>query len=324
MSAMEFGSCTDKQKWDAFVRASPQGHIFCQSRFLDALADDYELVAVEEGGRITIGAVVMLRSGVALQVPYPLTMYQGVLCCAESEQMPYHRRCAWLLERIEFLLSAMASRRNRISLCLSYHFEDIRGFQWFNYHTPDRGTFAVNVSYTGLLRLSTIPDFDSFLAQVRTVRRQEYRRGLEQELTIEPSVDVQLLNMLHAATFMRQGITRSPEDERLLLRISTAAVQAGFGELLVCRVKGGQPISATLFLYDDRCAYYYIGANDPEYRKTGAGTVLVTENIRRAFDRRLAAVDFVGINSPGRGDFKTSFNARPVPYYILDYTRGGV
>jgi lipid II:glycine glycyltransferase (peptidoglycan interpeptide bridge formation enzyme) len=156
------------------------------------------------------------------------------------------------------------------------------------------------------------------------VRRQEYRRGLELGLTVEPSTDIELLNRLHAATFMRQGITRDPAEEQLFVKIATAAVRQGYGELLVCRLDSGAPASATLFLHDDRYAYYYVGANDPEYRKSGAGTFLLAENIRRALARGALAVDFVGINSPSRGDFKTSFNACPVPYYTVDYTRGAV
>jgi len=319
---MEFSICRDKQRWDAFVVKSPQGTIFCESRFLDALADDYELPVIEEGGHITMGAVVMLHDGAVLPAPYPLTMYHGALCCAESERMPHHRCARWLPERVEFLLAAMARRYTRISLCLSHRFQDIRGFQWFNYHEPGRGTFAAKIGYTGLLGLHAVVDFDTLLAQVRTVRRQEYRMGVERGLNIEPSSDVQLLNRLHAATFKRQGVTRSVEEEKVLLAVSEAAVRSGFGELLVCRLGDGEPASATLFLYDERYAYYYIGANDPEYRDTGSGTFLVLENIRRALERRLAAVDFVGINSPRRGDFKTSFNARPVPYYMLDYIQG--
>jgi hypothetical protein len=319
---MECGPCLNKTRWDEFVRGSPQGNIFCESRFLDGLGDEYELVVIEEGGKIALGAVLMLRSGLVLKAPYPLTMYQGMLCCAESRQMPYHKRCSWLLERVEVITSAMVSRYGYISLCLSHHFEDIRGFQWFHYHEPHLGRFIVDVGYTGILRLDSIADFSAFLSSIRTVRRQEYRRGPELGLSVELSTDVELLNRLHAATFARQGITRSAHEEELLRGISSAALNAGFGELLVCRDKEGRPVSATLFLHDQRYAYYYIGASDPEFRKTGAGVFLVIENIRRALEKGLTAVDFLGINSPNRGDFKTSFNARPVPYYILDYAPG--
>jgi hypothetical protein len=64
-----------------------------------------------------------------------------------------------------------------------------------------------------------------------------------------------------------------------------------------------------------------VAANHPEFRKTGCGTYLMIENIRRWQRKGLAAVDFVGINSPNRGDFKTSFNAVPVPYFLATWEK---
>src|SRR4051812_32109248 len=117
MSMLEFGICTDKQRWDEFVRASPHGHVFCQSGFLDALEEDYELVVVQESGRIALGALVILRDGAVVSAPYPLCLYHGALCAAEFEQMPHHRRSPWLLDRVTCLLKGLDERHGRISLC---------------------------------------------------------------------------------------------------------------------------------------------------------------------------------------------------------------
>jgi hypothetical protein len=38
-------------------------------------------------------------------------------------------------------------------------------------------------------------------------------------------------------------------------------------------------------------------------------------------DNGMKMVDFGGINSPNRGDFKISFNAKPVPYFITSWDR---
>ena len=39
------------------------------------------------------------------------------------------------------------------------------------------------------------------------------------------------------------------------------------------------------------------------------------EQIQYCIEQGLSYVDFIGINSPLRGDFKTSFNADPRPYF---------
>ena len=83
----------------------------------------------------------------------------------------------------------------------------------------------------------------------------------------------------------------------------------------MARTPEGQAASATLFLRDDRASYYLFGANDPAHRHLNAGTLLVVENVRRAFELGLTHVDFCGVNSPQRGDFKTSLGGVVTPYY---------
>jgi len=71
-------------------------------------------------------------------------------------------------------------------------------------------------------------------------------------------------------------------------------------------------------LYDDRTAYYLFGANDPMYRHTSAGAFLLMHMIKDAFEKGIQEIDFVGVNSPNRGDFKISFNAEVKPYFVTD------
>lgn len=312
--------CREKGSWDAFVNGSPQGNVFCSTAFLDALPAEYDLVTLLENGEIVLGAVVLRRGAEVLRAPHPMTMYQGLLCARSYGEMPLHRRPRWLLDRVNLLLAWLASRSDRISFCLSHAFDDLRPLQWFHYHEPELGVFDITLRYTGLLSLD-FPDFESYLGRIRGVRRQEYRKAAAGGFTVAASSDLRLLNELHGLTLQRQGLCRDEAEQRLLLSIAAAALEKGFGELLVCRDSEQRPAAATLFLYDQRYGYYLIGANDPGYRKSGAGTFLLLENIRRCHERGLAGVDFVGINSPDRGDFKTSFNAKVVPYHHLDYAK---
>ena len=72
-----------------------------------------------------------------------------------------------------------------------------------------------------------------------------------------------------------------------------------------------------LFVFDRDTGYYLIGANDPGFRKYGTGSFLVLEQIRKCFEHGIKAIDFIGINSPNRGDFKTSFNAQPFSFFTV-------
>jgi hypothetical protein len=317
--ALTLIECTDKGRWDHFAAESPQGSVFCFTPLLDALGEDYRLMLVEARGEMLAGVALVLRDGQPYPGQYPLTMYQGVLLSAGLCRQPPHSRIRQTLELLDFLLTELEKRFDRVCLCLHYRFEDLRGFSWFHYHEPQRGQFRLELHYSGILDLQEAADFDNYLHSIRNLRLREYRRAQTRGFTIAPSDDLDTLDRLHALTFDRQGIARPQHEVRLLRSVAQAAVGRGFGELLFCRDERGAVISATLFLYDKRCGYYLVGANDPEHRSSGSGTYLMLENIRRSRLKGLETVDFVGINSPNRGDFKTSFNAIPVPYFVVTW-----
>src|SRR5438309_1124785 len=104
--AMEL--CTDKAKWDAFVAASPQNSIFCQTVFLDAMGDEYELYLVSEGAALQLGAIVIKKGGQPALSPCGPTMYQGVLYSKELAESPSHRRIKSALEAAEFLFARLS------------------------------------------------------------------------------------------------------------------------------------------------------------------------------------------------------------------------
>jgi GNAT superfamily N-acetyltransferase len=319
--SLKFTFCDNKDKWDCFVNLSPQGNIFCKTAFLDALEEDYDMVLVEENNQWKMGAIILKKDNEPLKAPYPFTMYQGVLIDNSIYNIPSHRWVKRVLEIMEYLLTNLQKYYKRISFCLHYNVDDLRCFQWFNYHSPERGQFLITLRYTGILNFINWSSFDQYLLNIRSVRRQEYKKAKSSNFILESSNDIDTLDQLHRKTFERQGIERNMGEARLLRLITSSALSKGYGQLLICKSADGIALSATVFLYDERCGYYMFAANDPEYRRTGSGTYLMLENIRRCWGKGLLKVDMVGINSPGRGDFKTSFNAVPVPYFIVHWER---
>lgn len=305
----------DPARWDAFVAASPQRSVFVTSAFLRSLGTPFELVTCRVDGRIVAGSPVMLADdGRPLPSVHPFTMYQGLLYADPGGARP-HRRVPNELAACQAFVDALMARHGRCCISLSWRHRDVRGFLWHNYHEHDAPRFSVDVNHAGVLDLTPYDDFDAYLASVRELRRREIKRGAR-EATITRSDDVDVLDRLHGQTFARQGIERSPHEVALLRAITGAALAGGFGEIWLASIKG-EPASATLFLFDDRTAFYLFGANAPEHRNTGASTTLMVHMIRSAYDRGLREVDFVGANSPARGDYKVSFNADVHPYYVL-------
>jgi hypothetical protein len=312
----------DKDRWNNFVSESPHGSVFCLTSFLDALSTDYDLWFVENGGQPQLGAIVLKddqREPVA--APWPFTLYQGVLLQSSYVDRPSHTRIPRALEVTNFLLVELEHRYSRISFCLHPRFEDLRSFSWFHHDERHLGQFKVDLRYTAQLDLTSFSDFDEYIMETSYQRQRDYRRAREKGFVTQPSTEPDLLSQLHRLTFERQGITPDEMTTHLLASISRAALQQGFGQLLIAKDPTGAIASATLFLHDRQCGYYLVGANDPALRNTGAATYLMLENIRLYKENGLKVVDFVGINSPQRGYFKTSFNAAVVPYFVVTWEK---
>ncbi len=316
---LTLNKCEHKVAWDNFVATSPQGNVFCQSSFLRALNVEYDLWVVLKKQETIAGAIIFRSGQEVLHAPLPFTMYQGVLLGNEILALASHTRSIWILKVTEFLLQNLSRRYDRVSFCLHHAFDDLRAFQWFHHQQPELGFFKIDLKYTGLLNLAKNRDFDTYLSNIRPTRRYEHRRAVKLGLTVEESKDVDILCSLHHKTFDRQGIELTQNERRWVRSITAEALQSGFGQLMLCREKSGECASATLFLHDDQCAYYMFGANNPDHLNLNGGTFLMLENIRFYIGRGLKWVDMVGVNSPNRGDFKTSFNPKVVPYFIATW-----
>jgi len=312
--------CMNDDTWNEFVKTSPQSNLFCQTNFLDACQQDYDLLLVTKGELILSGiAIIKGDDGVPVKDQF---MYQGVLFSKYIESLSSHKKIKKALELTQFLLIELESIYGVVSLSLHHSLDDLRGFQWYNYHNSKGLQPRLDLHYTGVLDLKKNGNFEQILMNARTVRRQEYKKCIKNGFIVEVSNDASVLNFLHNKTFQRQGLERSKSEVFLATELARESLKKGIGRLLICRNNEGVPTSACLFLFDDKTGYYLIGANDPDYRKDGTGGYVVFEQIRHCIEQGLHYVDFMGINSPLRGDFKTSFNASPKAYFSFELSYG--
>jgi hypothetical protein len=312
VSGFTLERCSDYVHWDEFVLNSEQSNIFCTSKFFRVLPARHQLFWLSENGKLRLGVIIheALKNG----APYSF-VYNGIVWDPSVTEMPTHRRVRKQLDLTEGLLLRLLKFTNGIRLSLHHSIIDIRGFQWFHYHEPQLGQFKTQIKYTGLLDLSQFLSVDDLLMGIRQVRRQEYRRANENGFTTVESFDINDLSALHANIFDRQGLKMSQEEEAFSGSLAKRALENGFGRLVYCLSPDGDVAAASLFLYDEKCGYYLVGATHPDFRQDAPGTMALINQITWCLGQGIKQVDFVGVNSPNRGDYKTSFGAEVVPYH---------
>jgi len=304
-------STPDESEWNALVDTSLQGNIFSDPRYLRALNAPYTCYLVKaQHGETLAGVVVMENSGSMHVAPFPNTPYQGVLFSHSVSTRPSLKRVTSEFRLTEYLIHVLCELYGNFSMALSPTFADLRPFLWHNYHEANLPRFAIINRYTATLDLR---DFrlENYLKNIRTVRRQEFKKTTAE---ITETKDSALFLDLYAKTFERQGIVISQQQLELVTGIVTSALANRFGCLSMATTIDGIA-SMSLFVYDSHSAYYLFGANNPELRNSGASTALMINNICAMAELGLSKVDFVGVNSPNRGDFKLSFSPVLTPYY---------
>jgi hypothetical protein len=280
--------------------------VFCDPRFLAAAGGECAVASVEDREKIVAGMIIMLGAeGHALDSSPPFIPYQGLLL-PSLKQLAEHTRNHRNFLYTQVLVAGLTERfEGAFSLTHAPELVDVRPFLWHDYGRVGARRFSVEPTFTAILDIAGLDGPIDVLGRASKSRRQEVAKS-EKECVVRESVDIETLDRLHELTFARQGIVREAAAVLRLRRIVEAAIDGGFGECLIT-YKDDIPVSAGVFLFDDRRTYYLVGATDPEYRALGAGTLTVVDGIVRACRRGSVEFDFVGVNSPGRGAYKLSF-----------------
>ena len=303
----------NNQEWDQFQDASVHGCVYQYSNYIDSLNISNDKIFLKKNN-ITLAAAIIFKNNNSVRIPYSL--YQGISIVNDAnlkEQQVTSRNFKITTDFLELLIKEY----NNFKFCLSPYFEDIRPFLWLNYHDEKASKFKIDLRYTGLIDLKKYENFDNYFQSIRSVRKRVFIKHDEKNLRIEETKDVQTFINLYKKTFDRQNIDIS--DLSLVESIINSAINNSYGTLSICYDAENNPHSGIVILYDKNTAYYAFGATDPDYRSSGASVILMVNCIRKAFDMNLKSFDMCGVNSPNRGDFKLSFNARLLSYFEVSF-----
>ena len=303
----------DTSEWDTLVTSSPQGNIFSDTRYLRALNAPFTCYLVKHYGETLAGVVVMENGDLMRVAPFPYTPYQGIMFSRSVSAQKNFKRVTREFRLTEYLIQVLSERYRNFSMVLSPAFEDLRAFLWHNYHKANSSRFTITNRYTATLDLSDF-SLDNYLKNIRTVRRQEFKKTTA---VITETEDTALFMNLYVKTFERQEIALHPQQLELINGIVTSALANSIGRLSMATTMDGVA-SMSLFVFDSHTAYYLFGANNPELRNSGESTALMIEGISTMAKLGLSKIDFVGVNSPNRGDYKLSFNSVLTPYFKVE------
>lgn len=157
-------------------------------------------------------------------------------------------------------------------------------------------------------------------------------RKAQKKVEIRKDMGIDTLIEMQEKTFKRQNRSL-PFDKELIKKIDER-LGKNDASLLLCAVDEENNVhAATYFIYDEKRCYYLLSGGDPEYRNSGATSLLVWEGIKFAADHSIV-FDFEGSMIEDIERFVRGFGAKPKVYYrvtkfncilaFLDYIKPAV
>ncbi len=293
------------EEWDEFVTNSPQGCIFCSSWWLEAVCPgQYEILLLRRGPRILAG-MPMHRSRKwgfeAIYMP-PLTPILGVLLPTPASDN-YEKNLSTEMDILRVLVKAIP-KVSYFNVNSHYNFTNWLPFYWAG--------FRQTTCYSYILE--DLSNLEKVFAGFAHSKRKNIKKA-------ESLVEVKE-NLPPADFYANHVLTLGKQDNRisyssgLFYRLHAATLQRNAGKTWYAVDKDGHLHAAIFVVFDSKSAYYLISTIDPDYRNSGAATLLLKRAIEylaphtRQFDFEGSMIE--GVESSFR-----RFGARQIPYFAI-------
>lgn len=305
--------CVDDLKWDDFILKSPHSSIYLTSRILNQSKNLFDKLFFLKNNLI-IGCVVIKKENTYSD----FAEYQGLALSPSLGSNTIQKIVTDQFKKTESVLNLLETKYKSFNLSLNPNITDLRPFQWLNYHN-DKNKISFKLRYTGIINLEDYLNFEEYLSSIRSGRRQEYKKAIKNKLTVIESKNIEDFLRLYVLTFARQGLNVNHDDLVLMRNTYESLLKINQARLTYAINEKNSIISGMIvYIYNDTM-YYQYGATDPKYRNSGGSVLIMLHNIKKGIESGIKKFDMIGINSPNRGDFKISFNAKPKPYYHVSY-----
>ena len=315
----EISPVKDFKQWDLMVAASKQGNVFLTSWYVSLAAQYWQAFYVTKGEKIKAGILVILDEAQINIIQDELIIHSGLIFNDEPNQK-YSKATA---ERYEITVSTidwLAKKFKQITIALSPGIDDMRPFLWYNYDDERINRhFLLNLRYTSFLSIEGCEESNlqtnTVFRHLDTQRQQDIRKAIKFGVRTFEAEDVDTIVDLYAKMMSSNSSKQSPDKLIRLTNLIRGAVLQGFGAIFFTQNTLGQVLYVTFFVWDEKRAYYILGAPGDLIRERYRGSIALWQSFALLRSKNIVSVDFEGVNSPSRGNFKLSFGGHLVPYF---------
>ena len=266
--------------------------------------DGFYILVVRKSGRIVAGLPLPFSRNLGLtRVTMPeFTQTMGVLLLPTTKKT-YEDRLSEEMQIMDAIIEAIP-RFNHFSLAFHFSVTNWLPFYWAGYKQTTRYTYLID----------DLSDMNKVLSNFAYSKRQNIARA-KQLVTVHENLLPEQFYNNHKLTLAKQG-EKIEYSFDLFKRIYQAAQEHSAGRTWFATDAQGNIHAAIFVVYDHKSAYYLINTIDPDYRRSGATTLLVNEAINY-LSKYTKRFDFEGSMIRGVENSFRRFGAIQTPYFSI-------
>jgi lipid II:glycine glycyltransferase (peptidoglycan interpeptide bridge formation enzyme) len=280
--------------------------LFSEPWWLDAIAGsgNWGEALVESGGKChaRLPYAVKKRHGLIILCCPPLTQHLGPWFAETNAK--YAKALARQKDMVGELLNQLPPH-HMFQQCFHHSVTNWLPWYWQGFEQTTRYTYV----FDDLSNEQAL--WDGMQSNIRSdIRKALNRFGL----IIRTDLGPQILLETCQKTFQRQDIAGL--SEQVVMRLYDACSQHHAGKAFFAVDDQNRVHAAVYIVWDDRAAFYLLGGGDPEFRNSGAHSLLMWEMIKFA-STVTRSFDFEGSMIEPVERFFRAFGARQVPYHQI-------
>ena len=297
-----------KNRYKDLCDSNPSMPIFSNYWWLNLVSgeDGWDVVIVENGGEI-IGALPYAfkrkLNHTIITMP-PLTQSLGPWI-RYPKQQKYERKLAYEKRVIMDLIAGLP----KFSVC---KFNCSSGLtNWLPFYWKG---FSQTTRYTYVIHNDT--DDESLENGFKSSVRNKIKKA-ESIVTVNSDLSIREFYELNRKTFSRQNLM-IPYSFDMVVRKDDELEKRNQRKIFFAMDVDNNLHSALYLIWDNETAYVHMVGEDPLYRNSGAGNLLIKVAIKYAFDElKLSKFDFEGSMIESVEEVRRAFGAIQTPYFTL-------
>jgi len=241
----------DYEKWNNFVKISPQGSIFSLTWYLDALGVVYEVLAVLDANANILAGIVLAKSQINTYSNPMLDKYLGVLL--KDEILPISQKALSKQYKAQDFIITELKKYKSFDYYFHPNYTNWIPFYWNDFTQQTRYTYRINLN----------DNIDNIQKKFHGNLRNDIKNAIKNDINIIRDIDFNSFYDIIDKTFLRQG-SKAPFDRIKLGSFVKKMTNKGCFHSFAAQDNNGDILAVCGIVHESKSSYLILNGVDIE------------------------------------------------------------